>query len=159
MPAAEIQSGTAYIYGIHAVTITCASPSVVLACNISNIRVTTTFKEDEMTSQNGSVIEALIASAQRRRVEFDLAPTGTTRANAVAEVDQWLSLANSPNVIITLADVLGGTSTSLEGTYNLKSGGSYAGTRDGVGVIGVQLESYETAATAGTFAGLATISG
>lgn len=159
MPAAEIQSGTAYIYGIHAVTITCASPSVVLTGNISNIRVTSSWKEDEMTSQNGSVIEGLVASAQRRRVEFDFAPSGSSRSNAVAELDQWLSLANVPNVIITLADVLGSTSTSLEGTYNLKSGGNYAGTRDGVGVIGIQLESYETAGTAGTFAGLATVAG
>ena len=154
--AAEIQSGTAYIYGIFAVTLTCASPAVVISGNISNIRITTSFKEDEMPAQNGATIESLIASQQRRRIEFDMAPSGTSRANAIAEVDQWLSL--TPNVIITLADVLGGTSTSFEGTYNLKSGGSLTLTRDGVGVLGIQMESYATAADGAVFAGLATVS-
>lgn len=154
--AAEIQVGTAYIYGIHAVTITCGTPSVVITGNISNIRVTTLFKMDELPSQNGSVIETKIAAQQRRRVEFDLAPSASTRAAAVAEVDQWLSIP--PLAVITLADVLGGTSTSLEGTYNLESGGSYQGTRDGVGVLGIQLESLATAADGAVFAGLAVAS-
>jgi len=150
--AAETQHGTAYIFGVYATTITCAAPSVVIAGNISDIKITTEFSEIKMPSQNGSVVEGLIGYQQMRRLEFNLAPSGTNRANAVAEADQWLSL--TPNVIITLADVLGATSTSFEGTYNLKSGGSLSLSKEGVGIIGIQLESYATAADGAVFAGL-----
>lgn len=148
MPAAEIQAGTAYIYGIVALTIT-ASASVITG-NASNVRWTDEWTDDEMSSQNGAVIETSIGSRRKRTLEFDFAPSGSSRSNAKAQADKVLAL--TPNQIITIA---ADDHSAINTTYNWKSGGTYTRTRDGVAVTGLKMTTYETAGTAGSFAALA----
>jgi hypothetical protein len=147
--AAEVQAGTAYIYGIAPLTITPSGGSAITG-NIANVRVTDEWQDDEITSQNGAVIETSIGSRRKRTIEFDFAPKGTARSDAIAAAAAILAL--TPNQVITIAS---DTLTALNGTYNFKSGGTITRTRDGIAVSSIKLVAYETAGTGGTFAALA----
>ncbi len=151
MAQTELQHGVGYVFGIDAVTITVAS--VAITGNISNQKWTDGWKEEEMGSTSGSIVEGLISSQRRRTVEFDFAPSSTTRALATAEAEEFLGY--EPNAVVTIA---ASGSTKINGTYNYKSGGTFTRTKDGVGLIGIKMEQYETT-TPGTFAALAKITG
>jgi hypothetical protein len=161
--AAEIQSGRAQIFGIAPITIT-PSPGTAISGNASNMRWSMAWKEEEQAAQNGATVESLIASQLRRTLEIDFAPAGVlggtiTRAQALAECAKILALLPNHTIQIAAEDILATGDKSINGTYNYKGGATITRTRDGVGVAGIKLEQYETAATDGAYAALATISG
>jgi len=147
---AEIQHGTGNVYGIAAVTITVAGAQ--MNGNISNQKWSEDFKRDEMPAQTGDRIEGVISYQRVRTLEFDFAPKSTTRALAIAEAKKFLSW--TPNAVVTIA---ASGNTPLNGTFNLKSGGGFTRTKEGVAVCSVKVAQYEVAGTANTFASLAVI--
>jgi hypothetical protein len=151
MPAAaEIQVGTAKLNGIAgAVTMTGAA-----TFNMSSRNLTDGFKMEEIPSQDGAVIESVIASQRTREYDCEFAPSGATRAAAEAVVDTLTALG--PLAVITIA---GSTVSAFNGTYNLMPGTAVRETRDGHATVVMKLKQYETAAAAGTFAALAVVTG
>jgi hypothetical protein len=136
MAAQEVQSGRGQIYGVAPLAITPTGGSGAITGNISNMRWSTSWKEDEMASQNGATVESLIAAGMRRTLEFDFAPTSTTRVLALAECAEVLAMTPNQIVTITSEDIAVG---GLNGTYNYKGGATITRTRDGVGVVGIKL--------------------
>ena len=132
MAATEIQSGKAYLFGIEPVTITLTGP-IVISGNISNMRWTDNWKEEEMPSQSGSIVEGLVSIQRRRALEFDFAPSSTSRTLAMVEAEKLIDA--TPNIVVTIAATgfnASAVATSIDGTYNLKSGGTFQRTRDGI---------------------------
>ncbi len=78
MPGTEIQNGRAYLFGIEPVTISLTG-AITISGNISNMRWTDNWKEEEMPSQSGSIVEGLVSSQRRRTLEFDFAPAAASR--------------------------------------------------------------------------------
>ncbi len=148
--AAEVQSGKGQIFGIVAMTMTPSGGSAI-AGNMSNHRWPTSWKADELSSQNGATVESQGCSQNRETIEIDFAPTSTTRALAKAEADKVIAL--TPNQVVTIAS---DDQAALNGTWNYKGGATLTRIRDGVGVSSIKLERYETT-TAGTYAALAII--
>lgn len=146
MAAAEIQAGTARIYGIPG-SITC---SIMVAPNLSTVGLTDNFNVESIRSQNGAVIETKIGSARERIVQLEFIPSGASRANAITEAIAIIA-ALTPLAVITI----GGCSvTSLNTTYNYESGGDIMQKRDGYVVGNVRASAVEVASAAGTFAAL-----
>lgn len=144
--AAEVQGGTACSFGIAGVvTMTGAA-----TFNISDRTITDEFKTTEIPSQNGAVVETVIASQRRRNYDSTFVPTGATRAAAVAVVATLMAL--TPLSVITIAV---STIAAFNGTYNYMGGAYVKETREGYAVAGIKLSQFEVAGTAGTFAALA----
>lgn len=156
MPAAfETQAGICTLNGIRG-TITMTGAATF---NMSSRTLTENFKVDRIPSQNGAVIETLIASQRNRTIEVEFAPTGATRTAAVAVVASLTAL--NPLEVITIAQ---SGSTPYEasvaacvGTWNLMEGMQIRESRDGILSVTMKLEANEVNGTADTFAALAVV--
>lgn len=149
--AAEIQTGKAEIYGIQndGTALTVTAGATALIGNIQNLKSTEEWAEAELSSQDGSIIESIIASRRRRKVTLKIIPNGASRSAAQTLIDALAALG--PNAVITTTHFKSGY---LNTTYNYKGGGSLEYSSEGWAVSDITLETYETA-TAGTFAALA----
>lgn len=151
--AAEVQTGAALLNGIPG-AITLSINSSTVGMNAESMNFTDNFKMEEIPAQDAVTIETVIASQRSRDIEFSFAPKSTTRALALAECAKIVAL--TPLQVCTIAS---DTLTGLNGTYNYIGGATVQRTRNGVAVCGIKMRQYEVAATAGTFAALAVVSG
>lgn len=145
--ATEIQVGTARINGI----LGTVTVSIATTPNLSTLGLTDDFSVEEIRSQNGAVVETMIAAARKRTVTMELIPSGTSKANAQSDAIAIMA-ALTPLAVITIG---GCTVTTLNGTYNYIGGAEIMQKRETFTVINVKAVQTEIAATAGTFAGLA----
>jgi hypothetical protein len=148
MAAAEVQAGAGVSFGIQGVVTMTGAATL----NISDRSLTDEFKNTELPSQNGAVIETMIASQRRRSYECTFVPKGAARTDAQAVCNTLMAL--TPLQVITIG---GSTITSYNGTYNYMGGGYVKETREGYAVAGIKLSQFETAGTANTFAALVVI--
>lgn len=169
--SAEIQHGVARIYGIPPINaaadeMTWSIAGVALTAgsglNPSSLGWTDNFKTDEIASADGSVIETLIASQQRRELAVELIPSSTsttpTRAEALAFVTHILANMKPFSIF-----VLSGFSASLtwinstsatDGSWNYMGGGEIMLKRDTYSIINVRLAQFLTRADGTKFAAL-----
>jgi hypothetical protein len=154
--AIETQVGVVTLNGIRGtITITGAA-----TFNMSSRTVTENFKVDRIPSQNGAYIETMIASQRNRTVELEFAPTGATRAAAVAVVGTLMAL--NPLETITIgqsgSNPYEPSIAALTGsTWNLMEGMQLRESREGILSVTMKLEAQEVGATGDTFAALATV--
>ena len=146
--AAEVQVGAGYINGIlGSITMT-----GIASFNTANRDLTDNFKMEEITSQNGAVIETVIASAGYREYTMEFAPKGTSRAIAQSVASSLFGIL--PLALITVAS---STVAIWNGSYNYVGGASLKETRDGVAICNIKLKQYQTAADGTAFAALALV--
>jgi len=147
-PAAEIQIGTAVIFGIGgSITMTGAA-----TFNMETMDLEDTFKKDMLPSQDGAVISTVVASQRIRRGTFKFVPTGATRVAAEAIVTSLFALG--PLAVITIGSA---TVTIFNDTFNYTGGAKVALTREGWAVCDIGVEQYEDAANVGSFKHLAIV--
>lgn len=154
---AEFEVGAGYINGIQgAITITPAGGSDMGATmNMSSRQMSDNFNLEEIPAQNGATIEAAIASRRYRDVDIEFAPKGATRALCQTFISTVL-MSLEPLIVLTVAS---STIAAHNGTFNYIGGANIKETREGFCVSGIKARQYETAATVGTFAALAKITG
>ena len=169
--SAEIQHGVARIYGIPPINsaadeLTWSIAGVALTSgsgfNPSSLGWTDNFKTDEIASADGSVIETLIASQQRRELSVELIPSSDsatpTRAEALAFVTHILVNMKPFSVIVlsgfksALSWVNGASAT--DGSWNYMGGGEIMLKRDSPCIVNVRLAQFLTRADASKFAAL-----
>lgn len=159
--ATEIQIGRGNLNGMPgAWTITPAGGGPTdLTFNTSDRSFTENFKMEELPAQTGSVIESVIASCRSRDVEMNFVPSASTRAGVITVINKLRAM--TPLTLMTVATITGtnGVNQEYDGTYNLLPGLSIKETREGKVMASFKMRQYETAAAAGTFAGLAPITG
>jgi len=157
MAVQDIQAGAGYLHGIAGtITITGLAGANL---NIRSRNKTHNWTSEEISSQDGTIIEAKVSSKEYRDVKISFMPKSTTRALAETSLDTFIA-AMTPNKVITIA---GSTVTSYNGTYTYKGGTTIEETRDGRVMVSFNARQYKiAAATAGgpsDFAGLAIVSG
>ncbi len=159
MAVQDIQAGFGYLHGIAgAITFTNTegTPADLMGAgakvNIGSINLTHNWTDEEIASQDGTIIEACIASKEYKDIRVEFMPKGTTRANAETVVDTFAALV--PNEVVTFAAA---TATVLNQAFNWKGGMDVGFTRDGRCVISFNARQYKTAA--GTFGALAEVTG
>ncbi len=151
--AAEVQVGAGCINGIQgAIAITGFHSAATF--NIANRDISDNFKMEEIVSQDGAVVETIIASQQYKEYSMEFAPKGATRA-AAASIAASFSLMTP----LTPITVSGSTVAIFNGAYNYAGGASIKETRDGVVLCNVKLRRYQTAADGAIFGALAVVSG
>ena len=154
MAVQDIQVGVGYLHGIAgSITMTPSGGSdLATGMNHESRDLTHNWKEDEIASQDGTIIEAVVAYQESRDYAITFMPKGTTRANAEAVVDSFLAL--TPNKVITIA---ASTVSAYNGTYNYKGGMKISETREGKVTITFNARQYKDAS--GAFGSLALITG
>lgn len=154
--ANDIQVGVGYLHGIQgSITLTpTGGTDVAPNMNIETLSTSEQFTADEIVSQDGTIIEAVVATKRFRDLRVRFMPKGTTRANAETAIDT-IRTAFTPLKVITIAAC---TVTDYNGTYNYTGGLSIEATREGRVVMEFNARQYETS-TPNTFAGLAVVTG
>ncbi len=169
--SAEVQHGVARIYGIPPINAAVDEMSWTVAgviitsgsgLNPSSIGWTDSFKTDEIASADGSVIETLIASQQRRELSIELLPSSTitspTRAEALAMVTHLLTNMKPFSVFVlsgfnaALSWVNGASAT--DGSFNYMGGGEIMMRRDSPTIVNLRLAQFLTRADITKFAAL-----
>jgi hypothetical protein len=169
--SAEVQHGIARINGIPPIgsvadeyswSIAAVALTAGSGLNPSSVGWTDTFKTDEIASADGSVIETLIASQQRRELALEVIPSSSsatpTRAEALAFVTHLLTNMKPFSVFL-----LSGFHTSLtwvnsisaaSGSWNYMGGGEIMLKRDTYCIVNVKLAQFLTRADGTVFAAL-----
>ncbi len=169
--SAEVQAGIARIHGIPPIgsaadELTWSIATVGLTSgsgfNPNSVGWTDDFKSDEIASSDGSVVETLIASQQRRNLQIELIPssnsTTPTRAEALAFVTHFLTNMKPFSVVL-----LSGFATTLtwinstsaaSGSWNYMGGGEIMLKRDTYCIMNVKLSQFLTRADGSIFAAL-----
>ena len=147
--ATETQIGTAYINGIGgSITMNAGNWG-----NLASVESGDNFKTDEIVSQNGAVIETVIASQQYKEFTMEFAPSNTTsRALARSAAASFVAIGALAVVTVANCDI-----AVYNGTYNYMGGASIKSTRDGVTVCNMKLRKYVTAADGASYAALSPI--
>lgn len=148
--AAELQVGAGYSFGIAESTqgtaVNMTAVAGVITVNMMNRDVQDNFKSETMPSQNGAVIESMVASQRRKDYSADFIPKGATRA--LAQAVFWTLSQLTPFSIITIAN---SALTFMNGGYNYMGGCQPKETREGWAVANIKLAQFESALTANTF--------
>jgi hypothetical protein len=159
MAVQDAQAGFGYLHGIAgAITFTGTegTPADLMGAgakvNLSSINLTHNWTDEEIASQDGTIIEAVVASKEYKDIRFEFMPKGTTRANAETVVDTFAALV--ANEVVTFAAA---TATVLNTAFNWKGGLDIGFTRDGRCVISGNGRQYKK--SDGTFGALAKITG
>lgn len=169
--SAEVQHGIARINGIPPIgsvadeyswSIAAVALTAGSGLNPSSVGWTDTFKTDEIASADGSVIETLIASQQRRELALEVIPSSSsatpTRAEALAFVTHLLTNMKPFSVFL-----LSGFHASLtwvnsisaaSGSWNYMGGGEIMLKRDTYCIVNVKLAQFLTRADGTVFAAL-----
>jgi hypothetical protein len=166
--AVESQAGAAVSFGVTSesgATLTWAGVTDLTmavasgkGANISEQTVGKNFKVTELPSQNGAVIETLIASQCYRDYECTFVPKGTTRALAQAVANALMTATPLTVITVTHSPITAiGGETPTSNTFNYIGGAYVKETREGYCVAGIKLRSFETAAAANTYAALSVI--
>lgn len=149
--AAEIQAGTAVINGIQG-TITMTGAATF---NLASRTHTENFDVQEITAQNGAVVETMVASKRNREIDVEFFPTGANRTAVIAVIASLTAL--NPLDVITIGQTGTPAVAACAGTWNLMPGMQVRETRDGVLSVTMKLKAHEVAATGDTFAALAVV--
>lgn len=159
MAVQDIQAGFGYLHGIAGsitFTPTEGTPADLMGAgakvNIGSVNLTHNWTDEEISSQDGTIIEACIASKESKDVRVEFMPKGTTRANAETVVDTFAAIL--PNEVVTFAAA---TATVLNQSFNWKAGMEVGFTREGRCVISFNARQYKKAD--GSFGALAKVTG
>lgn len=169
--SAEVQHGIARINGIPPIgtaadettwTIATVALTAGSGLNTSSLGWTDNFKTDEIGSADGSVIETLIASQQRRELSVELIPASTsatpTKAEARAFITHMLTNMKPFSVFVISgfhADLTWINSTSAtSGSWNYMGGAEITLKRDTYCMVNVRLAQFLTRADGTIFAAL-----
>ena len=167
----EVQHGVARIYGIPPIgaaadELTWSIATVALTpgsgLNPSGVGWTDNFNVDEIGSADGSVVETLIASRQRRELAIELIPSSTSATPTRAEARAFLThmLANMKPFSVFLlsgfhADLSWVNSASAAaGSWNYMGGAEIMLRRDTYFIVNVRLAQFLTRADGAVFAAL-----
>lgn len=155
MAVQDVQVGAGYLHGIAgaiSMKFTGDTNEYASGMNLESRDLTHNWKEDEIASQDGTIIEAVIAYQESRDYSITFMPKGTTRALAEGIVAVFKAL--TPNKVVTIT---GSTVESYNGTYNYKGGMKISETREGRVTITFNARQYK--ADDASFAALALVSG
>jgi hypothetical protein len=163
--SAETQYGIARIYGIPPINaavdeMTWSIGGTVLTAgsglNLSSFGLTDSFKTDEIASADGSIIETLIGSQQRRDITIEFIPASKSDTPTRAEAEAFCThlLANiRPLALVALS----GFKASLgwvNGTFNYMGGAELMLKRDTYCVGSIRLAQFLTRADGAVYAAL-----
>lgn len=165
--AAEIQAGVAYINGIQGTIVmnSGAADSVTHVHNLGTRTWSKEFKMEEVSAQNGATIETIIASQQKKMLDLEFIPSGTTRANAIAEVAELTALTPLAVIKITQSNTPANADAGLKkvggaaATYNLMAAMSVREIRDGILSVTMKLQAQQQAADGEIYEALAIVVG
>ncbi len=169
--SAEVQHGIARINGIPPINsavdeYTWSIATVALtsgsALNPSSIGWTDSFKSDEIASPDGSVVETLIASQQRRELAIELIPSSSsgtpTRAEALAFVTHLLTNMKPYSVFVlsgfNAALTWINSTSAASGSWNYMGGAEIMLKRDTYCIANIRLAQFLTRADGAIYAAL-----
>jgi hypothetical protein len=148
--AAEILVGAAVINGIQGTIATTSAAPATHVMNTGTRTLSHDFKMEEIPAQNGATIATIVACQRRKILELEFFPSGTTRANAIAEVAELTALTAYAVITITQSGTPALASAGLQkvggsaATYNLMSGMTTRESRDGILSVVMRLEAVQT---------------
>jgi len=169
--SAEVQHGIARIHGIPPINsavdeLTWSIAGVALTSgsgfNPSSVGWTDDFKSEEIGSADGSIVETLIASQQRRNLAIEFIPSSTsttpTRAEALAFCTHLLTNMKPFSVFIlsgfnAALTWINGTSAT-NGSFNYMGGAELMLKRDTYCIGNIRLSQFLTRADGTIFAAL-----
>lgn len=147
MAVQDIQAGFGYFHGIpgaFTLTNTEGTPADLISAgakaNFESLDITHNWKEDEIASTDGTIIEGVVAYQETKDIKFKFMPKGTTRANAETVIDTFAALL--PNEVCTFASA---TASVQNIAFNWKGGMSISFTKEGRCVIDGNGRQYKKA--------------
>lgn len=155
--AAEIEAGTFFVNGVQGtLSLTSGAGPTTHTMNIGSRTNKRNFKLDKIPAQDGVTTETYLATMQEDEVTYEFFPSGSSRANTIAEIAELEAL--TPLAVITVVQAGSGTQTPaaarVAGTYNLAEGIEFREVREGLFSCNLKLIRPQKASD-GSFAALA----